>query len=141
MQNDYVPVLPKNLSQKDIVQLNPLVLSFIGDSVQTLYVRSKLVINSNHKAGKLHILASKEINATSQAKAMRKILVHLTLEESEIYKRARNSKTTSPAKNASISDYHSASGFEAVIGYLYLMNKSKRINELLHLAYEKDELS
>lgn len=138
MQNEYVPIFPKNLSPKDIIQLNPLALSFVGDSVQTLYIRSKLVSNSSQKTGKLHNLAAKHINATSQAKAMRKALVHLSAEESEIYKRARNSKTSSPAKNASITDYHIASGFEAVIGYLYLMNKSKRINELLSLAYDED---
>ncbi|HHU43002.1 MAG: ribonuclease III domain-containing protein [Bacillota bacterium] len=136
MQKQFVPLFQEDLDEKDIINLNPLVLSFIGDSVQTLYIRSKLGINSSAKTGKLHLLASKQLNATSQSIAMRKILDSLTDKELEIYKRARNSKTSSSAKNASITDYHIASGFEAVIGYLYLTKNSERINELMELGYQ-----
>ena len=61
MQKQFVPLFQEDLDEKDIINLNPLVLSFIGDSVQTLYIRSKLGINSSAKTGKLHLLASKQL--------------------------------------------------------------------------------
>lgn len=137
MRKNYVPFFTEKMSKKEVLQLNPLVLAFIGDSVQTLYVRTKLSLNILKKAGELHNLTSKEINAASQSIALKKILPCLTEDEKSIYKRARNSKTSSSAKNASITDYHTASGFEAVVGYLYLMNQSKRLNELITIAYSE----
>ena len=139
MKNNYLPISPITIEKEEICTMNPIVLAFLGDSVQTLYVRTKLCINHKEKSGKLHILASQELKATSQAKAMKNILNLLTEEEEKIYKRARNSKATSPAKNANIIDYHIASGFEAVIGFLYLANETKRIEELLNVAYCDNE--
>lgn len=135
MQKNYVPVFSENISKKDVLQLNPLVLAFIGDSVHTLYVRTKLSINVMQKTGTLHSLTCKQINAVSQSEAMLKLLPSLTEEEMAVYKRARNSKTGTSAKNASIIEYHIASGFEAIIGYLYLLKQNERLNELLEKAY------
>ncbi|HHT82845.1 MAG TPA: Mini-ribonuclease 3 [Clostridiales bacterium] len=135
MQNNYVPVFPQTMSKKEAFALNPLVLSFIGDSVHTLYVRSKLSVNLMQKTGTLHSLTAKEINAVSQSKAMKIILPILNEDENDIYKRARNSKTNSSAKNASINEYHIASGFEAIIGYLYLTGQNERLHYLLERAY------
>lgn len=134
MHNHYVPVFPGKISKKEIFQLNPLVLSFIGDSVQTLYVRTKLGLNIMQKTGALHTLTCKEINAVSQSEAMLKLLPFLTEEELLIYKRGRNSKIGSVPKSATATEYHIASGFEAVLGYLYLLNQSTRLHDLLEKA-------
>lgn len=138
MQKYYVPHFSECITKKELLQLNPLVLAFIGDSVQTLFVRTKVSISLMHTTGKLHSLVTKEVKATSQSIAMKKILASLTEEEMAVYKRARNCKTNTCAKNASIIDYHIASGFEAIIGYLYLLKQSDRIQELMRIAYAED---
>lgn len=137
MYKNYVPVFGEKIDKKDLIQLNPLVLSFVGDSVQTLYVRTKLGLNRLQKTGALHLLTSKEINAVSQSEAMKKIMDVLTEEETDIFKRARNAKTPNTAKHASPIDYHIASGFEALLGYLYLLQRSDRIAELIEIAYDE----
>lgn len=117
---------------KDIVeQLNPINLAFIGDSVQTLYLRTKLVCSSDLKTGQLHKIVANEINATTQSRVAERLLDIFTEEELCIYKRARNSKINTSAKNASIIDYKKASGLEAVIGYLYLIGKNDRLEYIL----------
>lgn len=139
MYRNYVPSFEEKIDKKDLTQLNPLVLSFVGDSVQTLYVRTKLGLNLLQKTGALHLLTSKEINAVSQSEAMKRIMDILTEEETAIFKRARNAKSPNTAKNASPVDYHIASGFEAVLGYLYLLQRSDRIAELIEIAYGDNE--
>ena len=111
--------------------LNPLVLAFVGDSVQMLYVRSKLALSHDLKSGRLHLLATEVVNAAAQAKTYENIKEMLFEDELEIYKRARNSKTGSSAKNAKITEYRKATGLEAVIGYLYLTGNYDRLNIIL----------
>lgn len=135
---DFVPCFSKTITCEAAKQLNALVLAFVGDSVQTLYVRTKLASSSRGKSGGLHILVSREICATAQAVTVEKLLGEFTDDEADIYKRARNSKSKSPAKNADIIDYHKASGFEAVIGYLYLTGQHERLTYLLN--YTKGDL-
>ena len=91
-------------------------------------------MHSDAKANRLHALATKEINATAQSRAVESIMDMLTEEESDIYRRARNSKVSTPAKHATLDDYKKASGFEAVLGYLYLTGRSERIKELMEAA-------
>ncbi len=134
MPNSYLPKFTKNLSV-DIQSLNPLTLASIGDSVQTLYVRCKHGLQTNQKAASLHQETAKEINAVRQSQAMFKILPLLTEEENIIYKSGRNSKTHSSAKNASCLQYQIATGFEALVGYLYLTKQNKRLLKLLSEAY------
>ncbi len=111
-------------------------LSFIGDAVHTLAVRSRLVLSQNVKTGVLHHLAAKEINATAQATAFKHIEETLSEDELDVYKRCRNTRQTTMAKHASAVDYKIASGFEGLIGYLYFIGQSERIAELLELAYK-----
>lgn len=85
------------------------------------------------KSGALHKLATKEIKAEAQADKIEKLLPCLSEEEVAVYKRARNAHYSSSAKNASIGDYKKASGFEALLGYLYLTGKHDRLNELLSI--------
>lgn len=128
---DNIPFLYNTVSAADASMLNPLVLAFIGDSVQQLYVRTKLALGCDKKAGELHKLAVQEINAVAQAETVQKLLPLFTDAEMDIFKRARNTHYTTAAKNASIGDYKKASGFEAVIGYLYLIGQHERLGELL----------
>lgn len=119
------------IEKKQAMDLNPLVLAFVGDSVQMLYIKTKLALSHDCKSGKLHTLAKESVNATAQAQTYEDIKDILTEEEMQVYKRARNSKTSSSAKNAKITDYRKATGFEAVIGYLYLTGQSGRLITLL----------
>ena len=112
--------------------INPIVLAFIGDAVYSLYVREKLVFCSDHKTGDLNKLATEEVKATSQAKFITEVLPILTEEEENIYKRARNAKKSTKAKNASVVEYNMATGFEAVLGYLYLVGDFDRINFIIN---------
>lgn len=134
----YLPIAKEYLSEKEILGLNPLVLAFVGDSVQQLMVRTKLASTSTAKAGELHKLQSEQIKASAQAKYMDEIMSILTEEEIAIFKRARNTHMNTMAKNASVADYKKASGFEAVIGYLYLLGKNERLEELFEFI-EKNE--
>jgi Uncharacterized protein conserved in bacteria len=135
--NDTIPVLNSVMSTADARSLNPLVLAFVGDSVQQLYVRTKLVESSSGKSGALHKLAVKEIKAVAQAEALERLLPLFTEEETAVYKRARNSKANTTAKNASVADYKKASGFEAVLGFLYLSGQHERLAFLLNVNNEE----
>ena len=125
----YLPIAKEYLSEKEILGLNPLVLAFVGDSVQQVMVRTRLACSSTAKAGELHKLQSEQIKASAQAKYMDEIMSILTEDEIAIFKRARNTHMNTMAKNASVADYKKASGFEAVIGYLYLLGKNERLEE------------
>ena len=129
----YLPIAKGFLTEKEILSLNPLVLAFVGDSVQQLMVRTKLASTSTAKAGELHKLQSEQIKASAQAKYMDEIMSILTEEEIAVFKRARNTHMNTMAKNASVADYKKASGFEAVIGYLYLLGKNERLEELFEI--------
>lgn len=119
--------------------MNPIVLAFVGDSVQQLYVRTKLSLLHTDKSGSLHKMAVLEVKATAQAQAADTLLPLLTEEEAAVYRRGRNGKTPSVAKNASVGDYHKASGLESLFGYLYLTGKTERLAGLLKAAYEKEQ--
>ncbi len=114
--------------------LNPIVLAFVGDAVYSLFIREKLTFFTDCKTGELNKLATKEVNAVAQAELIKKILPLLTDEELSIFKRARNAKKTTKAKHASVSEYNNATGFEAVVGYLYLTGDTKRLNYLLNIG-------
>ena len=129
----YLPIAKEFLTEKEILGLNPIVLAFVGDSVQQLMVRTKLASTSTAKAGELHKLQSEQIKASAQAKYMDELMSILTEDEIAIFKRARNTHMNTMAKNASVADYKKASGFEAVIGYLYLLGKNERLNQLFEI--------
>lgn len=114
------------------------VLSFIGDAVQTLFVRAKVAKKSLSKIQVLHNLVSKEINATSQAEALKKIETFLNEEELGVFKRCRNAHKQNIPKNSSVASYNLASGFEGVLGYLYLSGQNDRLCELMSLAYPEN---
>ena len=120
--------------------LNPQVLAFVGDGVYSLYIRHKMVCSQDTKGKDLHNQVTNYVKASGQSNFINKLLPLFTETEMSVFKRARNHKTLSSAKNASIVDYRRATGFEAVIGYLYLIGNMSRLNEILNLSIgEKDE--
>lgn len=118
------------MDKNKVKQMNPLVLAFVGDGVETLRVRTQVALASDAKTNALHRQTAGKVNAHAQSEQAERILPFLTEEETEIYLRARNSKSHHHAKNFSVNDYRRASGLEAVIGYLYLTGETERLDEL-----------
>lgn len=129
-----IVVMDKILTKAEATNLSALVLAHVGDAVFSLYIRAKLATEHDFKAGELHKLASNIVSAKSQAVFADKILPILTEEELDIYHRGRNGKFSTVAKNQTRSDYEKASGFEAVLGYLYLIGNETRLQEVLELC-------
>lgn len=116
--------------------LSPLVLAYIGDGVYELYVRGRLIEeHPDMPPHKLHILATAHVKAKSQSRSMVIIETMLSEEELNIYKRGRNAKSATVPKNADVTEYRRATGFEALIGYLYLSGKNDRLTEIMETAY------
>ena len=111
--------------------ISPVTLAFVGDAVYSLYVREKLVLSTDYGTGELQKLTSSEVSAHGQSILLDKLLPRLTEEETAIYKRGRNAKKATKSKNASVAEYNRSTGFEAVLGYLYLTGQYSRIDELL----------
>lgn len=113
---------------------SPLTLAFIGDSIYDLVIRTIVVGKGNTRPAKLHQETARLVKATAQAKAMDRIEPSLTEKEQEIFRRGRNANSGTTAKNAPIADYRRATGFEALIGYLYLADETERMMELIKKA-------
>ena len=119
----------------DINSLSPLTLSFVGDVYFSLLVRTRLA-QINRPVGVLHSASVKIVNAKAQAKAFKLIESKLTEKELSIYKRGRNAHVGSIPKNATVGEYHSATGLEALFGYLYLSGENIRAEELFDKLWE-----
>lgn len=125
----------------DIRTYSPLTLAYIGDGIYDLVIRSVVVAGGNTRAGELHKRTSQIVKAHTQAKMMELLLPLLSEEEQEIYRRGRNAKSPTMAKNATMSDYRKATGFEALIGWLYLRDEFPRIVELVRFGADGMHLS
>lgn len=123
------------LPEKDWTQYSPLTLAWIGDTVFDLIVRTALVKKANRQTEKLHKDATAIVNAGSQAAAAARILPHLSEEEAAVYRRGRNSDPHHTARNAGRTQYLEATGFETLLGWLYLERRYGRILELVKEAY------
>ena len=117
-------------------EYSPLSLAYIGDSVFDLIVKTMLVEKNNMQSYKYHKEAINIVNAGSQAEYMDVLIPQLTEKELEVYKRGRNTKTHSTAKNASVGCYRKATGFEALIGYLYLNKEYDRLFSLIKICLD-----
>jgi Uncharacterized protein conserved in bacteria len=121
----------------DIREYSPLTLAYIGDSVYDVIIRTVVVERGNRATNELHKIASQYVRAGTQA-AMADILQEkLTGEEEAVYKRGRNAKSYTTAKNASVLEYRKATGLEALVGYLYLKDEMDRAIGLVKLGFEK----
>lgn len=119
----------KNFNPKD---MNPSVLAYIGDGVYELFIRTVMIqMNPSKKVNILHKLSVDYVKATSQAKCLKAIEEELDEEERGIVRRARNQKISSFPKNVSIKEYQLATAFEALLGYLYLMEKMDRLQSIM----------
>lgn len=119
------------LPEREAKNISPVTLAFVGDAVYTLYVREKLVLKSGFSTGALQKMSSAEVSAHGQSMLTARILPLLTEEELAVFKRGRNAKKPTRSKNATVGEYNVSTGFEALLGFLYLTGRYARIEELL----------
>ena len=124
------------LKEVDIKEYSPLTLAYIGDGIYDLIIRTIVINKGDKQVQKLHLETSALVNAGTQSKMMRVLQEHLTEEEHAVYKRGRNAKSVSPAKNQSVTDYRRATGFEALLGFLYLKKDYQRILTLVKMGLD-----
>lgn len=113
--------------------MSPLNLAFVGDGVYDLFVREWLACSGNCPVGKLHRLKVEKVCCKAQAEFMEAVMPKLTEEELAVFKRGRNAHTYHTPKNATNEAYHTATGLEALIGYIYLKGDIPRVREILRL--------
>lgn len=131
-------IFAQNMSPQDVNRISMLGLAHVGDAVYELLVRSSLCYQGHCAVKQLHKLTVDRVKAQSQAKAAELILPQLDEEELAIFKRARNAKVNSVPHNAQLSEYHAATGLEALFGWLYLLGRSERIETLFALIQEAE---
>lgn len=124
------------MKEVDVHSYSPLTLAYIGDSIYDLIIKSLVINQGNRQVNKLHKETSMYVQASTQSLMMRAMQEELTEEEHAVYKRGRNAKSVSPAKNQSITDYRRATGFEALLGYLYLKKEWKRMLDLVKIGLD-----
>ena len=120
-----------DMQEVDIKEYSPLTLAYIGDSIYDLIIKSLVINEGNRQVQKYHEKVSSLVQASAQSRMMRTLQGILTEEEHIVYKRGRNTRSVSPAKNQSVTDYRRATGFEALMGSLYLKKDMKRLMELV----------
>lgn len=119
-------------TKEEIEIMSPLTWAYIGDCVYELYVRNKLVNETNLKPHKLHIEAIKYVKAKSQAEKLKEIYETLTEEEKDVVRRGRNAQNHHLPKNSNVQEYMYSTAFEALIGYLYLTKQNERLGEIFN---------
>ena len=129
MEKDINSLIREYFEEKevDVRTYSPLAFAYIGDGVFDLIIRTIVVGRGNTQTNKLHYRTSHIVKAHTQAEMIQKLLPYLTEEEQNIYRRGRNAKSSTVANNATTSDYRKATGFEALLGYLYLTGDFERI--------------
>lgn len=135
---DYIETVLQ-LKEVDINSYSPLVLAYIGDCVFDLVIKTMVISRGNKAVQKLHKETSGYMQASAQSKMMRAMQPCLNEVEHAVYRRGRNAKSVSPAKNQSITDYRRATGFEALVGYLYLKKEYARLMELIKIGLDSLE--
>ncbi len=115
---------------EEVNLMSPLTWAYVGDCVYELYIRTKLVNETNLKPHKLHIESIKYVKAKAQAELLEKIMDKLTEEEQDIVRRARNTQNHHLPKNSNVTEYMYATAFEGLIGYLYLTKQNERLKEI-----------
>ena len=134
----YMKTIP-GMQSIDPKTSSPLVLAYIGDCVFDLIIKLLITGKGNRQVHKLHEETSRYVQASAQSYMMRSIQERLNEEEHAVYRRGRNARSVSPAKNQSITDYRRATGFEALIGYLYLCGSYERLTELVTVGLDSME--
>ncbi|MBQ9117847.1 MAG: ribonuclease III [Clostridia bacterium] len=127
----------ESLSKAEAKLMNPVVLAFVGDAVYSLYVRNRMAVCYKGKPADFQRTAGKVVSAHSQSAFVEQISPLFTEEETEIFLRGRNAKKGAKSKNADVAEYNRSTGFEAVLGFLYVSGQTARIEELLSYAPEE----
>lgn len=127
--------------EQDVRAYSPLTLAYIGDGIYELIIRSVIVERANRSANDLHKKAIRYVKAQTQAMMIQALQEELTEEEEAVYKRGRNAKSYTVAKNSTLSDYRKATGFEALMGFLYLTGRTDRLLYLVKKGIALAELS
>ena len=125
------------LKEADAASYSPLVRAYLGDAVYELAIRTLVVNEGNRQVNKMHRETASLVKAGAQAEFLKLIEEALTPEELSVYRRGRNAKSVTMAKHATMKDYRMATGFEALMGYLYLTGRLGRMAELLGMGLEK----
>ena len=125
-------------NEKDAQMMDPLQLAYIGDTVWDLLIRTQ-IITTGYNVHKLHVEATAKVNAGAQALALQKVIDHLTPKEADIVRRGRNAKAKHSApKNQNPADYQYSTGFEALLGFLYLTGQGQRLKEIFSYTNIKE---
>ena len=137
--SDFLEYYKKSMGLEpvDVRTYSPLVLAYIGDAVYELMIRSKVINHGSMQVNKMHKKSASLVKAETQANIIKAIQEDLTEEELAVYKRGRNAKSATTAKHATMIDYRMATGFEALVGYLYLQARHDRLLELIQDGLEK----
>ena len=129
--------LSPHMSEQEVNRISMLGLAHVGDGVYELLVRTRLCAEGHLAAGELHKLTVAQVKAPAQARVMERLLPRLTEEELALYKRARNTHVHGVRQGAKVGEYHAATGLEALFGWLYLLGRSERVQELFSAAMEE----
>ncbi len=133
--NDFLKNAEMNsLSDMDVRMMNPLKLAFLGDAIYEAYIRTYLISQFVLTPHEMSKKAKQYVNANAQATAVHRLKELFTEDEWQMIKRGRNQKSNTVPKNALLSDYRYATGYEALVGYLYLTNQKERLYEIVHLT-------
>ena len=125
------------ISTEDALKMHPMTLAFIGDAVQSLYARTRISLSSSSKTGILHKVVTKVVKAVLQALVAERLMSEFDEVEADVFRRARNCQIQTSAKHADRSEYRRASGFEAVLGYLYMTGQNDRLSSFLEKSFEE----
>lgn len=120
----------------EVMNLQPLVLAYIGDAIYEAYVRTMLVVNKKTNVNMLHKMSVKFVKAKAQSDTVKRIMDRLTAEEQDVVRRGRNAKSATVPKHAEVTDYRYSTGYEALIGYLYLTKQTERLMDILRMSVE-----
>jgi ribonuclease III family protein len=126
------------IDKKDVHLMSPLVLAYVGDAVYEVFIRTLIVSQGNAPVHKLHVRSIKYVKAKAQSDIVHRIMDLLTPEEHDIVRRGRNAKSGTVPKNADITEYKYATGFESLIGYLYLKGELSRLQQILKMSISED---
>lgn len=141
MEQSLVEQIQEGLSLKELdsKSYSPLGLAYIGDAIYEIVIRTFVLSEGNMSVNKYHKKSSSMVKASAQVEMFGKIEAFLSEEEMAVYKRGRNAKSGTVAKNASMMDYRKATGVEALMGYLYLKGQMERIIEIIRIGFDLGE--
>lgn len=129
------------LPEIDLRDYSPLTLAYIGDGIFELAIRTIIIKRANGPVQRVHKRVSTLVKAAAQAEMSDRLLPQLTEEETTVFKRGRNAKSYTKAKNATVSEYRKATGLEALFGYLYLKKDMQRMVDLIKKGLEGQDLN